>query len=175
MNTIEPENTVQDILMEPEPEPVTDPGQNEIVEDNDNGIESESEDEKEFDDGYLQKFEAKLKTSVVDSYHPEMKVRSEAEVEVLSQIIRNEQGVIVDPFHKTMPFITKYEKARILGERARQINSGATPLVQVDAECIDGYLIALKEFENKKIPLIIKRPLPNGDCEYWRCVDLETI
>ena len=77
--------------------------------------------------------------------------------------------------HTTLPFITKYEKARILGERAKQINAGAKPLVKIDKDIIDGYLIALKEFEEKHIPFIIKRPLPNGGCEYWKCKDLEII
>ena len=40
---------------------------------------------------------------------------------------------------------------------------------------IDGYLIALKEFEEKKTPFIIKRPLPNGGCEYWKLSDLEVL
>ena len=40
---------------------------------------------------------------------------------------------------------------------------------------IDGYLIALKELEQKKIPFIIQRPLPNGKSEYWRLRDLEQL
>jgi DNA-directed RNA polymerase subunit K/omega len=40
---------------------------------------------------------------------------------------------------------------------------------------IDAYLIALKELEEKKIPFIIKRPLPNGVIEYWRISDLEIL
>ena len=44
-----------------------------------------------------------------------------------------------------------------------------------DDNVIDGYLIALKEFEEKKIPFIIKRPLPNGGCEYWKAADLEIL
>jgi DNA-directed RNA polymerase I, II, and III subunit RPABC2 len=72
-----------------------------------------------------------------------------------------------------VPFITKYEKAKILGERAKQINAGATPFVDVNQEIIDGYLIALAEFEQKKIPMIIRRPLPNGQSEYWKLEDLE--
>jgi len=77
--------------------------------------------------------------------------------------------------HRTFPFITKYERARILGERAKQLNSGAKPLVEVSPNVIDGYLIALTEFEQKRIPFIIKRPLPNGGCEYWKFKDLEVI
>ena len=94
----------------------------------------------------------------------------------MTRVVRNENGVIIDPFHKTLPFITKYEKARILGERAKQINSGAKPMISlVDESIIDGYLIALKEYDEKKIPFIIKRPMPNGACEYWRFSDLEVL
>jgi len=74
-----------------------------------------------------------------------------------------------------LPFITKYEKTRILGERATQINAGAKPLIEISSDIIDGYLIALKEFDEKKIPFILKRPLPNGGVEYWKLEDLEII
>ena len=87
--------------------------------------------------------------------------------------MRDAEGMIIDPLHKTLPFLTKYEKARILGERAKQIDAGAKPLVEIDADVIDGYLIALAELEQKKIPFIIKRPLMNGGCEYWKLKDLE--
>jgi DNA-directed RNA polymerase subunit K/omega len=52
---------------------------------------------------------------------------------------------------------------------------GAKPLVELSPDVIDGYLIALREFDERKIPFIIKRPMPNGGCEYWKCKDLETI
>jgi DNA-directed RNA polymerase I, II, and III subunit RPABC2 len=77
--------------------------------------------------------------------------------------------------HTTLPFITKYERARVLGERAKQLDGGAKPLVLIEKDVIDGYLIALKEFEQKKIPFIVKRPMPSGGCEYWKLKDLEII
>ena len=89
--------------------------------------------------------------------------------------MRDENGNIIDPLHKTVPFLTRYEKARILGERAKQINSGAKTFVDLEPNVIDGYVIALKEFEAKKIPFIVKRPLPNGGVEYWRFEDLEVL
>ena len=97
------------------------------------------------------------------------------EIEALSKVVKNDLDVIVDPFHKTVPFLTKFEKARILGERAKQLNAGGKPCVNVDASVIDGYLIAEKELEEKKIPFIIKRPLTNGGCEYWKIEDLEVL
>ena len=74
-----------------------------------------------------------------------------------------------------MPFITKYEKARIIGERAKQIDAGAEQLVEIEPNMIDGYLIALKEYEEKAIPFIIQRPLPSGASEYWKFSDLEIL
>ena len=93
----------------------------------------------------------------------------------MTTVVRNEDGIIIDPLHKTLPFITRYEKARIIGERAKQLNSGASPMIDVEPSVLDGYLIALKEFEEKQIPFIVKRPLPNGGCEYWKLSDLEIL
>lgn len=134
----------------------------------------ESEDE-EPDKNHLQKFTDTLKRNVITEHHPELIVQNFHEVEEMCVVLRDENGVINDPRHRTVPFITKYERAKILGERAKQINAGATPFVEVNQEIIDGYLIALAEFEQKKIPMIIRRPLPNNQSEYWRLEDLEIL
>ena len=88
------------------------------------------------------------------------------------KIVRDKNGNIIDPLHKTLPFITCYEKEKarvlVLGERARQINNGSKPLVKIEESVIDGYLIALKEFEERKMPFILQRPLPNGVSEYCK-------
>ena len=137
---------------------------------------SEDEDEDDDDDDdYFQRLDELNKSDIVNKYHPELLINNNNEIELLSIIKRNEQGVIIDPLHRTVPFITKYERARVLGERAKQLNMGAKPLVEVGPEVIDGYLIALKEYEDKKIPFILKRPLPNWACEYWKLKDLELI
>ena len=128
--------------------------------------------DKDSDEDDLQKFNNTDKNDIITKFHPELYNHNYDEIQTMSKIVRNNSGTIVDPLHKTLPFITKYEKARILGERAKQLNSGAQPFVEVDDNVIDGYLIALKEFEEKKLPFIIKRPLPNGGCEYWKVSDL---
>jgi DNA-directed RNA polymerase I, II, and III subunit RPABC2 len=138
-------------------------------------LDDDDEDEEDEDENYLQKFDEDMNGKLITDYHPELKVHNYDEVDALSRIVRDENGNIADPFHKTLPFITRYEKARILGERAKQLNSGAHAMVDIDPTVIDGYLIALKEFEEKKIPFIIKRPLPNGGCEYWRFSDMEVL
>ncbi len=91
------------------------------------------------------------------------------------KLLEIKKNVIVDELHKTVPILTKYEKTRILGERTKQINNGSKPFVEVQNDIIDGYLIACKELEEKKMPFIIRRPLPSGGSEYWHLKDLEVI
>jgi hypothetical protein len=135
----------------------------------------DTEDDEDDDEFYLQKFDETTQQKIIADFHPELQSHNYDEIDVLSRVVRDENGNIIDPLHKTIPFLTRYEKARILGERAKQINSGAKLFVDVEPNVIDGYLIALKEFEAKKIPFIVKRPLPNGGVEYWRFEDLEVL
>ena len=138
-------------------------------------IYDEDEDDSDLEEDYLQKIDNSMQTDIVSSYHPELLQHKSEEIETLSKVVRNEENMIVDPFHKTVPFLTKYEKARILGERAKQLNAGGKPFVNVDPSILDGYLIAEKELNEKKLPFIIKRPITNGACEYWKIEDLEIL
>jgi len=133
-----------------------------------------SDDEDE-DEDYLQKMDKKMKQTIVDTYHHELKIHNADEIDVACTVARNEDGFIVDPLHRTLPFVTVYEKSRILGERAKQIEAGAHPFVELEENIIDSYLIALREYQSKKIPFIIQRPLPNGVSEYWKLSDLELL
>jgi len=144
---------------------------------NDGNITDSDEDESDddYDDDYLQKINDNVKNDIITNFHPELNSHNYDEIDTLSKVVRDNDGNIVDDLHQTLPFVTRYEKARILGERAKQLNAGARSFVEVDENVIDGYLIALKEFEEKQIPFIIKRPLPNGGCEYWKLRDLEIL
>lgn len=123
----------------------------------------------------LQKFNANAyETYVQENYSQEQSMNHE-DILALSVIKRNEHGLIVDANHTTLPLLTKYEYTRILGVRASQINSGASLFVEVDDSVIDGYLIAKEELKSKKVPFIIKRPLPNGKMEFWKLEDLEIL
>lgn len=123
----------------------------------------------------LRKFENEISKDYLINFHPEIQTHNYDEIAALSTIVRNQEGQIVDNFHKTLPFVTKFERARILGVRAKQINNGASVMIDVPEHVIDGYTIAQMEYEQKKIPFIIKRPLPNGTVEYWKFSDLEQI
>ncbi|KAJ5245915.1 DNA-directed RNA polymerase I II and III subunit [Penicillium chermesinum] len=71
----------------------------------------------------------------------------------------------------TTPYLTKYERARVLGTRALQISMNAPVLVDLEGET-DPLQIALKELNQKKIPLIVRRYLPDGWYEDWSCEEL---
>jgi DNA-directed RNA polymerase I, II, and III subunit RPABC2 len=144
-----------------------------VFEKNDSDYESDADEDQE--DDYLQKFDRELRENYILEQHPESISHNYDEIYNLAKVQRNKDNIIVDDLHKTIPMLTKYEKTRILGQRAKQINNGAKPLIPITPNMIDGYLIALKELEEKKIPVIIRRPLPNGASEYWHLKDLEIL
>ena len=128
-----------------------------------------------YDEDEFKKLDQELKQDYLLEYHQESKIHNFDEILSLAKVIRDDKNVIIDELHKTIPILTKYEKTRILGERTKQINHGNKPFIDTDENVIDGYLIALKELEEKKIPFIIRRPLPSGGSEYWHLRDLEVI
>jgi DNA-directed RNA polymerase I, II, and III subunit RPABC2 len=83
----------------------------------------------------------------------------------------------------TTRYMTKYERARILGTRALQISMNAPVMVDVKGET-DPLMIALEELRQKKIPLIVRRlycvrlvsytcrKLPDGSYEDWAVSEL---
>lgn len=136
---------------------------------------SDEDEDENYNENYLQKFDSEIAKNYVNEYHPECYHHNYDEISKSSIVLRNEHNIIIDPLHKTIPYLTKYEKARVLGQRAKQIEYGSKPYVQVPENVIEPHIIAELELKNKKLPFIIKRPLPNGTCEYWKLSDLEMI
>ena len=137
--------------------------------------EDDADSDEETDENYLQKFDIDINKNYLLEVHPECLHHNYDEIEALTVIVRDANNNIIDPLHRTIPFLTKYERARILGQRAKQINMGAQAFVEIPENVIDGIIVAELELKQKKIPFIIKRPLPNGACEYWNVNDLENI
>ena len=73
----------------------------------------------------------------------------------------------------TTKYLTKYEKARVLGARALQISKNAPVMVNLAPGEWDPLKIAEKELREKKIPFIIRRYLPNNSYEDWKLDELE--
>lgn len=88
-----------------------------------------------------------------------------------NDVMRRAEGVN-DINHQTDPFMTKYEYTRIRGVRLQQLASGCPPYVVVPPHVSSIEEIFELEFMQKKLPYIIKRPLPNGEFEYWKFKNL---
>ena len=71
----------------------------------------------------------------------------------------------------TTKYMTKYERARILGSRALQISYGAAIMVDPEGET-DPLQIARKELKQRKIPIVVRRYLPDNSFEDWSIDDL---
>lgn len=127
----------------------------------------------ESDDEETDIIENYVERDIFQIYHPQIKQINNQELQSLIKIKRNEDGLIYDEKHKTIPILTRYEKSKIIGLRAKQINSGGDLFIKAPSNIIDGITLAKMELKQKKIPFIIRRPLPNGKNEYWDINDLD--
>jgi DNA-directed RNA polymerase subunit K/omega len=77
----------------------------------------------------------------------------------------------------TREFYTKYEWTVLLATRAQQLAEGAKPLVSLDglktSDPMFVWNVARREIEQRKLPFLVCRHLPNGDQEYWSTQELE--
>ena len=89
---------------------------------------------------------------------------------VIAAGLRDYTGL--DAKHTTYPFLSNYERTKVISFRASQIASGAKPYIVVPEGLTEAQLIAQKELEERKLPFLIKRPLPDGTFEVWRLNDL---
>lgn len=90
------------------------------------------------------------------------------------EILPSGQGHVgAVPKHKriTTKYMTKYERARVLGTRALQIAMCAPIMVELEGET-DPLQIAMKELKQRKIPIIIRRYLPDHSYEDWSIDEL---
>ena len=77
-----------------------------------------------------------------------------------------------DPNHKSVPFLTQYERTKIIGMRANQLSQGARPYIDIPEYMTDVGEIARLELKERRLPFLVRRPMPDGSHEYWRLSDL---
>ena len=64
--------------------------------------------------------------------------------------------------------LTKFELAKVIGTRAMQITMNYPIMVELDSKTIEPMAIAEQELKEGKMPIVIRRILPNGmyeDCD----------
>jgi len=75
----------------------------------------------------------------------------------------------------TRPFLTKYEKVRVIGTRRKQLYLGAKPMIKIEGNLTIEEIVDL-ELKEKMIPFKIRRPLPSSNkVEIWKLSELEII
>jgi DNA-directed RNA polymerase I, II, and III subunit RPABC2 len=100
--------------------------------------------------------------------HPEVK-----------PIFRNEVIEAIKQPRTTQPYFTKYEYTALLSMRAQQLAEGARPLASLDglktSDPMFVWNLARREIEQRKLPYIVRRPMPNGASEFWSTQELEIV
>ena len=84
--------------------------------------------------------------------------------------------------YTSLPWMTKYEFDQVIGLRTMHLAIGAQPFINMTDDYViksnmELRQIALQELKEKKLPYIVKRPMPNGEAEYWPVdkLNLETV
>ena len=107
----------------------------------------------------------------------ELSEKELSELDKECEIIEKREVIEVDPIHEPQeievsgkgkiqmgpPTLTRFEKARIMGARALQLSLGAPTFIQIPDTAKTSLDIAMEELEQRVIPIIIRRSLPNGD------------
>lgn len=137
--------------------------------DDDKGIDSDKDmdDKREDYEGEDCLYRFTKKTDIADDDYVEQDDYFEDDVADTTLYVPNDQ-------RQTKPVLTRYERVRILGERARQLSLGAKPMVLGTAG-LDPKEIARMELNVQKIPFFIERPLPGGKRERWHVSELKII
>lgn len=79
---------------------------------------------------------------------------------------------IVEPSKRiTRPNMTKFEYSYLISQRAIMIEHGS-PLMIPETTFRNSIDIAKEETDKGLNPIIIRRPLPNGSIEEWKCSEL---
>ena len=99
-----------------------------------------------------------------------------AEIDKECEIIKNREIISQNTIHKPIeiitndgkivtgpPTLTRFEKARIMGARALQLSLGAPVFIEIPKNATTSLEIAMEELEQRVIPIVIRRTLPNSD------------
>lgn len=148
-----------------------------VIDDEDESIQYEDDNEDDNQNDNEDEYNDDIYGSEkVDDIKSDNSIYGEDDTDIFEQIdpeIELKRNLRVpDNERTTIPKLTKYEKVRLLGTRAKQISDGSKVFIK-SKKIRNAMDIAELELENKVIPLKIKRPLPNGKYEIWSIKELQ--
>jgi DNA-directed RNA polymerase I, II, and III subunit RPABC2 len=108
----------------------------------------------------------------LNTHHPECRLDYKEDI-LLRLPLESYPPDNKDRRHKSVPYLTIFEKTKILGFRANQLAQGSKSFLgQIPPHVTDVLEIAAIELEQKRLPYILKRPMPDGSFEYVKLSDL---
>ena len=161
-NIDNPDKQIDEVTEEIPEEEVVEEEPEEEAEDE---AEAEEEAEEEADDDCLYK-KAKVKNFDADD-NEELELVYDDDNNIFDEIVKPDDRI-------TKPFMTIFERVRLLGDRAKQLSLGAKPMIK-GLETVNPKEVAKLELEKGVMPLIIERVLPNGKKERWYTHELKII
>lgn len=108
----------------------------------------------------------------MDIIDEDAEVEDEKEDADAADGFQSKRGFTKNKDRITSTFLTKYERARILGTRALQLSKNAPPMVVPQPGETDPYKLAERELAARKIPFIVRRYLPDHTYEDWKLSEL---
>lgn len=94
-------------------------------------------------------------------------------------VFRTEVAETIKKPRVTRPYYSKYEYTALLAMRAQQLAEGAKPLAATEglktSDPMFVWNLARREIEQRKLPFVIRRQLPDNTSEYWSTNELEVI
>jgi DNA-directed RNA polymerase I, II, and III subunit RPABC2 len=148
----------EDHELDEEPEPELDEEMNDIDDLYDDVDNVKSKKKKKDDDDDFDKFDDDVCEYDYSEIYDEKK-------ENALVIVENNKRI-------TLPKLTKYEKVRLIGTRAKQISLGAKVMIK-NTTGLHPIEIAKLELNEKMIPIKIKRILADNTVEIWKLSELD--
>ena len=131
---------------------------------NDSGNESDGANGADNDDDCVYKFTKSARDREALNADDEMDDDDDEDTDV--EIVTENNRYVKTEDRITKPYLTNYERVRLLSDRAAQIASGSDPMIK-NVSDMDSKTIAKLELETNKTPLYIEREMPGGKIEKW--------
>jgi DNA-directed RNA polymerase subunit K/omega len=152
-------------------------GVNEI-DDEDKGMESEEESVVEEENGEENGEGNDEDNGCLYKFAGKTNIENESDDEIEEEFFDDDNKIydmVVESSKRiTDPILYMFERVRLLAIRSKQLSRGAKPMI-LNVENFTPKEIAKKELEEKVIPIIIVRTLPNGKKEHWKLNELEIV
>ena len=111
----------------------------------------------------------------IDNFEDEEATEEASEVvdikDAVENTVKKNAKKIQNSDRSTRPVLTKYERVIVLSHRTRELDLGCKPFTDIGV-LKNTYDIALKELEERKIPYIVRRHMPNNYYEDWELNEL---